>query len=40
MCPGSGQIKAKAKKEFIISDVQHLYSIFSLASKANQSYWE
>lgn len=40
MCPGGGQMKAKAKKEFIISDVQDLYSICALASKVNQSYWE
>lgn len=40
MCAGSGQMKAKAKKKFVISSVQDLYSICALASKVNQSYWK
>lgn len=39
MCPASGQMKAKAKEELIISRVQGLYCICALARDVNHSYW-
>lgn len=36
MCPGSGQMKEKATREFIISGVQNLHGICALASRVNQ----